>query len=120
MVLEAGKPIAEADAEVCEAIDFCEYYGREALRLAAGGAVLDVPGEANRLTYQPRGVAAVISPWNFPLAIPMGMVDGPARDRQHRRVQAGRADAGHRLAAGAGAARRRRARRRAGVPARRR
>ena len=42
MVREAGKPIAEADAEVSEAIDFCEYYGREALRLAAGGAVLDV------------------------------------------------------------------------------
>src|SRR5262249_32294336 len=55
-------------------IDFCEYYGREALRLDAGGVVLDVPGEANRLTYRPRGVAVVISPWNFPLAIPTGMV----------------------------------------------
>ncbi len=76
MVLEAGKPLAEADAEVCEAIDFCEYYGRAALRLDEGAAVLDVPGEANRLTYQPRGVAVVISPWNFPLAIPMGMVAG--------------------------------------------
>src|SRR6185369_9864680 len=76
MVLEAGKPLAEADAEGCEAIDFCEYYGRAALRLDEGAAVLDVPGEANRLTYQPRGVAVVISPWNFPLAIPMGMVAG--------------------------------------------
>jgi RHH-type transcriptional regulator, proline utilization regulon repressor / proline dehydrogenase / delta 1-pyrroline-5-carboxylate dehydrogenase len=74
MVLEAGKPLAEADAEICEAIDFCEYYGRAALRLAEGGTVLDVAGEANRLTYQQRGVAVVISPWNFPLAIPMGMV----------------------------------------------
>ena len=74
MVLEAGKPIAEADAEVSEAIDFCEYYGRGALGLAGGAPVLDVPGEANRYSYQARGVGAVISPWNFPLAIPMGMV----------------------------------------------
>jgi RHH-type proline utilization regulon transcriptional repressor/proline dehydrogenase/delta 1-pyrroline-5-carboxylate dehydrogenase len=74
MVLEAGKPIAEADSEVSEAIDFCEYYGRAALRLADGAPVLDVPGETNRYTYQARGVGVVISPWNFPLAIPMGMV----------------------------------------------
>ncbi len=74
MALEAGKPIAEADAEVSEAIDFCEYYGRAALRLADGAPVLDVPGETNRYTYQARGVSVVISPWNFPLAIPMGMV----------------------------------------------
>jgi RHH-type proline utilization regulon transcriptional repressor/proline dehydrogenase/delta 1-pyrroline-5-carboxylate dehydrogenase len=73
-VFEAGKPWAEADADVCEAIDFCEYYGREALRLAAGGLVQSPPGERNRLTYQARGVVAVISPWNFPLAIPAGMV----------------------------------------------
>jgi RHH-type proline utilization regulon transcriptional repressor/proline dehydrogenase/delta 1-pyrroline-5-carboxylate dehydrogenase len=74
--LEAGKPIPEADAEVCEAIDFCEYYGRRALDLARGAPVLDVPGETNRYWYQPRGVSAVISPWNFPLAIPVGMVSG--------------------------------------------
>jgi RHH-type proline utilization regulon transcriptional repressor/proline dehydrogenase/delta 1-pyrroline-5-carboxylate dehydrogenase len=74
IVLETGKPIAEADAEVCEAIDFCEYYGRAALRLDAGAPVLDVPGEANRYLYQPRGVSVVVAPWNFPLAIPMGMV----------------------------------------------
>ncbi len=74
MVLEAGKPIPEADAEVSEAIDFCEYYGRAALRLADEAPVLDVPGESNRYTYQARGVGVVISPWNFPLAIPMGMV----------------------------------------------
>jgi RHH-type transcriptional regulator, proline utilization regulon repressor / proline dehydrogenase / delta 1-pyrroline-5-carboxylate dehydrogenase len=73
-VLEAGKPLAEADADVCEAIDFCEYYAREALRLAAGGPVLDKPGESNRYTYEPRGVGVVIAPWNFPLAIPTGMV----------------------------------------------
>jgi len=73
-VFEAGKPVAEADADVCEAIDFCEYYGREALRLGTGGAVLSPPGEANRYHYQPRGVGVVIAPWNFPLAIPAGMV----------------------------------------------
>jgi RHH-type proline utilization regulon transcriptional repressor/proline dehydrogenase/delta 1-pyrroline-5-carboxylate dehydrogenase len=73
-VFEAGKPWKEADADVCEAIDFCEYYGREAIRLAAGGAVQSPPGEANALHYQSRGVGAVIAPWNFPLAIPTGMV----------------------------------------------
>jgi RHH-type proline utilization regulon transcriptional repressor/proline dehydrogenase/delta 1-pyrroline-5-carboxylate dehydrogenase len=73
-IFEAGKPWAEADADVCEAIDFCEYYGREMLRLDLGGAVESPPGESNRLTYQPRGVGVVIAPWNFPLAIPTGMV----------------------------------------------
>ncbi|MEJ7584928.1 MAG: aldehyde dehydrogenase family protein, partial [Acidimicrobiales bacterium] len=72
-VFEAGKPWAEADADVCEAIDFCEYYGREALRLEHGGTVQSPPGEANRLTYQGKGVGVVIAPWNFPLAIPTGM-----------------------------------------------
>jgi RHH-type proline utilization regulon transcriptional repressor/proline dehydrogenase/delta 1-pyrroline-5-carboxylate dehydrogenase len=73
-VVEAGKPLAEADADVCEAIDFCEYYGRDALRLGDGAPVLDKPGEANRYWYEPRGVGVVIAPWNFPLAIPTGMV----------------------------------------------
>jgi RHH-type transcriptional regulator, proline utilization regulon repressor / proline dehydrogenase / delta 1-pyrroline-5-carboxylate dehydrogenase len=74
---EAGKPWDQSDADVCEAIDFCEYYGREMLRLdapaAVTGRVQSPPGEANRLLYQPKGVAAVIAPWNFPLAIPTGM-----------------------------------------------
>lgn len=73
-VFEAGKPLPEADADVCEAVDFCEYYGREALRLSAGGEVLQAPGEANSYRYEPRGAGVVISPWNFPLAIPTGMV----------------------------------------------
>ena len=73
-VFEAGKPIAEADADVCEAIDFCEYYGREALRLSGGARVGQVPGEANTYSYEPLGIGAVISPWNFPLAIPTGMI----------------------------------------------
>jgi RHH-type proline utilization regulon transcriptional repressor/proline dehydrogenase/delta 1-pyrroline-5-carboxylate dehydrogenase len=73
-VLEAGKPLGDADAEVCEAIDFCEYYGRRARLLGDGARLVEVPGEDNRYRYQPRGVAAVIAPWNFPLAIPTGMV----------------------------------------------
>jgi RHH-type proline utilization regulon transcriptional repressor/proline dehydrogenase/delta 1-pyrroline-5-carboxylate dehydrogenase len=73
-VFEAGKPWREADADVCEAIDFCEYYGRQMLRLGAGGAVASPPGEQNSLTYGPKGIGVVISPWNFPLAIPTGMV----------------------------------------------
>jgi len=72
---ETGKPWDQADGDVCEAIDFCEYYGREVLRLHASAAELvqSPPGEANRLTYQGKGVTAVIAPWNFPLAIPTGM-----------------------------------------------
>jgi RHH-type proline utilization regulon transcriptional repressor/proline dehydrogenase/delta 1-pyrroline-5-carboxylate dehydrogenase len=73
-VLEAAKPWAEADADVCEAIDFLEFYGRQ-MRLLDGGAVVQSPpGEANSMRYQPRGVTAVIAPWNFPLAIATGMV----------------------------------------------
>jgi RHH-type proline utilization regulon transcriptional repressor/proline dehydrogenase/delta 1-pyrroline-5-carboxylate dehydrogenase len=73
-VFEAGKPWRDADADVCEAIDFCEYYGREAIRLDEGGTVQSPPGEHNHLRYQARGIGVVISPWNFPLAIPTGMV----------------------------------------------
>ncbi|MDP9404923.1 MAG: proline dehydrogenase family protein [Actinomycetota bacterium] len=73
-VFEAGKPWAEADGDVCEAIDFCEYYGRQMLRLDRGGAVDSPPGESNRLRYQGKGIGVVIAPWNFPLAIPTGMV----------------------------------------------
>jgi RHH-type proline utilization regulon transcriptional repressor/proline dehydrogenase/delta 1-pyrroline-5-carboxylate dehydrogenase len=73
-VFEAGKPWRDADADVCEAIDFCEYYGREALRLDRGGTVQSPPGERNDLRYQARGIGVVIAPWNFPLAIPTGMV----------------------------------------------
>jgi RHH-type proline utilization regulon transcriptional repressor/proline dehydrogenase/delta 1-pyrroline-5-carboxylate dehydrogenase len=72
-VRECAKPWAEADADVCEAIDFLEFYARGALDLAAGAPLLQVAGERNELRYVPRGVCAVIAPWNFPLAIPMGM-----------------------------------------------
>ena len=72
-VRECAKPWVEADADVCEAIDFLEYYARGAIELAKGRPLLQVPGERNDLSYIPRGVTAVISPWNFPLAIPCGM-----------------------------------------------
>jgi RHH-type proline utilization regulon transcriptional repressor/proline dehydrogenase/delta 1-pyrroline-5-carboxylate dehydrogenase len=73
-VRECAKPWPEADADVCEAIDFLEYYARGALDVAQGAPILQVPGERNTLRYSPRGIVAVISPWNFPLAIPLGMV----------------------------------------------
>src|SRR5205807_239314 len=72
-VRECAKPWPEADADVCEAIDFLEYYAREALRLGEGAPLVQAPGERNEMRYRPRGVAAVIAPWNFPLAIPTGM-----------------------------------------------
>jgi RHH-type proline utilization regulon transcriptional repressor/proline dehydrogenase/delta 1-pyrroline-5-carboxylate dehydrogenase len=72
MVLEVGKPLKEADGEVSEAIDFCRYYADEMERLNQGYAY-DLPGETNRYRYQPRGISLIISPWNFPLAIPTGM-----------------------------------------------
>lgn len=72
-VHEAGKPWREADADIAEAIDFCEYYADEMLRLA-NPIHRDVPGEENAYFYDPRGVAVVIAPWNFPLAILTGMM----------------------------------------------
>jgi len=71
---ESGKPWAESDADVCEAIDFLEFYARGAVELAKGVPLLQMPGERNELRYAPRGVVAVVSPWNFPIAIPLGMV----------------------------------------------
>jgi RHH-type proline utilization regulon transcriptional repressor/proline dehydrogenase/delta 1-pyrroline-5-carboxylate dehydrogenase len=71
-VHECAKEWREADADVCEAIDFCEYYAQAAIRLDAEHGV-DVPGEENRFEFVPRGVTAVIAPWNFPLAILTGM-----------------------------------------------
>ncbi len=72
-VRECAKPWPEADADVCEAIDFLEYYARGALDLESGPELIQVPGERNTMAYVPRGVVGVISPWNFPLAIPAGM-----------------------------------------------
>lgn len=73
MVYEVSKSWVEADADVAEAIDFMEYYGREMLRLSGPQPVVPVPGEDNELRYIPLGVGVVIPPWNFPLAITVGM-----------------------------------------------
>jgi RHH-type transcriptional regulator, proline utilization regulon repressor / proline dehydrogenase / delta 1-pyrroline-5-carboxylate dehydrogenase len=72
MVFEAGKPLQQADVEVSEAADFCRYYAAEMERLDAE-VVYDVAGESDRYFYRPKGIVLVISPWNFPLAIPTGM-----------------------------------------------
>jgi 1-pyrroline-5-carboxylate dehydrogenase len=73
MVYEVGKSWAEADADVAETIDFCEYYSREMLRLAKPAPLTPRPGEKNYLRYIPLGVGVVIPPWNFPMAILSGM-----------------------------------------------
>ena len=73
-VKEVGKPWAEADADITEAIDFCRYYLKEMKKLSTAKRVGHAPGEVSHYIYQPRGVTAVIAPWNFPLAILTGMV----------------------------------------------
>jgi 1-pyrroline-5-carboxylate dehydrogenase len=73
MVFEVSKNWAEADADICETIDFTEYYSREALRLAKVKTDVQMPGEQDVLRYIPLGVGAVIPPWNFPCAIMAGM-----------------------------------------------
>ena len=73
-VLEVGKQWDQAHADVSEAIDFLEYYAREMIRLGNPRRMGRAPGEMSRLFYQGKGVAAVIAPWNFPLAISVGMV----------------------------------------------
>jgi len=71
--LEVGKPIREADADVAEAVDLCRYYARRARIELAPHRRDDLPGEDNVTWYEGRGVAAVVAPWNFPLAILCGM-----------------------------------------------
>lgn len=73
-ILEVGKSWEEADADVAEAIDLLAYYGREMIRLDRPVRMGECPGEENRYFYRPRGVGLVIAPWNFPLAISVGMV----------------------------------------------
>ena len=72
-VFEVAKSWREADADVAEAIDYLEYYGREMLRLSEPRLTQKLPGESNVYLYEPRGVGVVIAPWNFPLAILTGM-----------------------------------------------
>jgi 1-pyrroline-5-carboxylate dehydrogenase len=73
MIFEVSKTWAEADGDVAEAIDFCEFYGREMIRWSGEQPITKIDGEDNRLEYIPLGVGAVIPPWNFPLAIMVGM-----------------------------------------------
>jgi RHH-type proline utilization regulon transcriptional repressor/proline dehydrogenase/delta 1-pyrroline-5-carboxylate dehydrogenase len=73
MIREVGKTWREADADVAEAIDFCDYYAAEIRRIAPPRLTQQVMGEENHYLYQPRGVTVVIAPWNFPLAIACGM-----------------------------------------------
>jgi len=73
MISEVGKNYLEADADTCEAIDFLDFYGREALRYSEEQPIVPQPGEHNQLVYLPLGVGVVIPPWNFPFAILVGM-----------------------------------------------
>ncbi len=73
-VYEAAKPWKEAEGDVTEAIDYLEYYGKEAIKLLAPKKMMNIPGENNSYFYRPRGLGVVISPWNFPLAISVGMI----------------------------------------------
>ncbi|MEY4770667.1 MAG: hypothetical protein RIQ40_1407, partial [Planctomycetota bacterium] len=73
IIRESGKTWREADADVCEAIDFCEYYAREAVPLFERRRLGRFVGELDEVMHEPRGVCVVISPWNFPLAICCGM-----------------------------------------------
>ena len=73
LVFEVSKNWVEADADISETIDFCEFYAREALRLSQAETPIQLPGEHDTLLYIPLGVGAVIPPWNFPCAIMAGM-----------------------------------------------
>jgi len=73
LVFEAGKTWPEADADVSEAIDFCEYYARQMHRMSAPPGVVQMPGERDEMVYLPLGAGVIIPPWNFPLAILAGM-----------------------------------------------
>ncbi len=77
MTREAGKNWAESEADVAEAIDFCRFYAHQAVRLAEPVSVVEYPGEINESFLVPMGVGVVIPPWNFPLAILVGMSAGP-------------------------------------------
>ena len=73
LVVEAGKTWPEAEADVSEAIDFCEYYARQMQRLASPAQLVQMPGERDEMVYLPLGAGVIIPPWNFPLAIMAGM-----------------------------------------------
>jgi len=77
LILEAGKPWMEADADISEAIDFCRFYASEMRRLARPEVTQHIPGEYCTQVWTPRGVAVSIAPWNFPLAILTGLTVAP-------------------------------------------
>ena len=112
-VRECAKPWREADADVCEAIDFLEYYARAAVELDRGRELVQAPGERNTMRYVPRGVAAVIAPWNFPLAIPCGMTAAALAAGNAVVLKPAEQSPAQRAGARGGAARGRRAGRRA-------
>ncbi|MGL1903134.1 MAG: proline dehydrogenase family protein [Fibrobacterales bacterium] len=74
---EVAKPLLEAEADIAEAIDFCAYYAAEAKKILTQPFDFSQTGEHNKMTLYPQGVTGVITPWNFPMAIPCGMVVGP-------------------------------------------
>ncbi|MEO8458510.1 MAG: proline dehydrogenase family protein, partial [Chloroflexota bacterium] len=76
MAFESGKPWHEADGDVCEAADYMRYYGVQAVALGTPHTMGNVAGEHNDYFHEGRGVAAIIAPWNFPLAIICGMSVG--------------------------------------------
>ena len=118
-VRECAKPWAEADADVCEAIDFLEYYAQQAVALTGANGLVQLPGERNTLRYAARGVVAVIGPWNFPLAIPAGMVAAGLATGNGVVLKPAEQSPGVRLRGRRGAARGRRPARGAELPARR-
>ncbi|MCP4593100.1 MAG: bifunctional proline dehydrogenase/L-glutamate gamma-semialdehyde dehydrogenase, partial [bacterium] len=71
--LEVGKPWRDADGDVCEAVDYIRFYAEQSVRMEERPRRRNVPGEDNLLIHEPCGVAAIIAPWNFPLAILTGM-----------------------------------------------
>ncbi|HEX9069513.1 MAG TPA: L-glutamate gamma-semialdehyde dehydrogenase [Ktedonobacterales bacterium] len=73
LIYEVGKSWVEADADIAEAIDFCEFYAREALRIGGNQPLHPITGEKNFLRYIPLGVGVVIPPWNFAAAIMIGL-----------------------------------------------
>ena len=116
---EAGKTLTDAVLELREAVDFLRYYACEARMLFSAPQPLPGPtGEQNLLRLHGRGVFATISPWNFPLAIFIGMAVGGARRGQHGDRQARRADPADRRAGGQAVPRGRHPRRRAPARAR--
>ena len=88
-VRECAKPWPEADADVCEAIDFLEYYARQALELEPGRPLLAAPGERNAMRYAPRGVCAAIAPVELPACDPHRHGGRRACGGQHGDPEAG-------------------------------